>query len=834
MIGVIALTHLIGYCNFPKWKKDQLSLSNCGTQVLSDVLAKSGKSQAAQTVLTAKPKQKSGFSLQELQQLAKRHDYNLVGLRLKPEDLKQITLPAIAQVEWQNGKGHYWEIAERDGDLLKLYDPQNHDYYEQTIQEFSQQWHGAVLVFAQADKAKSTLPGKQLALNDMATINGGCCGLPAPPDDLGEPDAPDQECKTCPCPNGHGQPVWKVNPITMNFYMKDIPLWYTPAKGPAIEFKLSYNSQSTTNYYEPFGNKWQFSYGTFLVEAPGGNVSVFLPDGKQLIFVKTTNGYQLAAKYGETSKLEKIATNSFTLTETNGMVYSYGIPGGTDSQQVFLTTITDAYSNKVTFSYNSNAQLVGVTDADGKTSVLDYNAEGLVAKITDPFGRFAQFSYNPERDLVELVDMGGIKTQLGYDADKYLSSIDFGQGIWAIYTEPSDGVDNGSNPYPAPGKTMWENYRITITSPMGSQQEYYYDGYNKDSWYVSANDYVHYKSSDINNYRKAPKTLYEVNNPSSTGEYGIVTSIRRPMGDRKYYEYNAARLITSLSYNNDPSGVYSYKYNGLNYVTQTTLPNGLVTKLAYAANNEDLISITDSRGIQSFEYNPYHDITAATDRKGNKTAIEYNGFGQASKTTDPLGVVTEYLYDADQRLNQINRDGKVLLNQSYDTQGRVSSRTGIDGVTIGFAYDNLDRMTQITYPDGKNTVLTWSAVRPSLIEHISLRDGRTAYFSYDAEQRLTININAENGQSRYEYDKNGNLIRFIDTNSTATLWQYDANDRVSRKTYDDGKQEVYTWNSRDSLDSKRNARGKTTYFSYNSNGGLTTINFSLSRKRHSL
>lgn len=806
-----------------KLDNDQLNLSSCGTQVLSDVLAQSGKAQAAQVVLTAKPSQKSGFSLKELQQLAKQHDYDLVGLRLKPEDLKKITLPAIAQIEWQNGKGHYWEIEDRDGDLLKLYDPQNHDHYEQTIQEFSRQWHGAALVFVETNKAKNTLPGQPLALNEMEAITGGCCGLPAPPDHLGDPDASSDQCTTCPCPNGQGQPVWKVNPITMNFYMKDIPLWYAPAKGPAIEFKLSYNSQSTTNYYEPFGNKWQFSYGTFLVEAPGGNVTVFLSDGKQLIFVKTAKGYRLAAEYGETSKLAKLAANTFTLTETNGLVYSYGIPGGTNSQQVFLTAMTDAYGNKLTFNYNSSAQLVGVTDADDKTSTLEYNAEGLVTRITDPFGRVAQFGYNTDRDLVELVDMGGIKTQLGYDADKYISTIDYGQGVWNIYTEPSDGIANGSNPYPAPGKKMWENYRITVTGPLGNKQEFHYDGYHKDSWHVSAKDYLNYKSSDINNYVKAPKTWHDIADSSSTGGYGVVTAIERPEGDRRTYGYNAARLITSLNYENSPTGSYAFKYNGLNHITRLTEPNGLVTQLGYAANYEDLISITDNRGIQAFEYNPYHDITAVTDRYNNKTAIEYSDSGQITQITDPLGVVTNFLYNADNRLNQINRDGKTVLNQTYDAQGRIASRTRADGITIGYVYDNLNRLTQISYPDGKNTVLAWSSVRPGLIDHVTLRDGRTAHFNYDTEQRLTIDINAENGQSRYEYDKNGNLVSFIDPNGTITRWQYDANDRVSNKIYVDNKQEIYAWNSRDSLASKRNARGATTTYSYNGNGKLTNV-----------
>jgi YD repeat-containing protein len=279
------------------------------------------------------------------------------------------------------------------------------------------------LVFANKDK--KGLPGEQLALAEMDSITGGCCGLPRPPQNLGAPPplncpppppppAPDS-CPVPPpppppgCGSGAGQPIWQVNPINMNFYMKDIPLWYKPAKGPTIEFKLSYNSQSSINYYEPFSHKWQLNYNTVLVEAPGGNVTVFWEDGKQVEFVYNNGSYSLQPLYGETAILAKLAPNTFTLTHSNGTVYTYSIPDGANSLQTFLTSIKDAHNNQITLKYNAKAQLTSIIDADNKTSTLTYNPKGLVSRITDPFGRNANFTYDTAGSLIRIVDMGASK-----------------------------------------------------------------------------------------------------------------------------------------------------------------------------------------------------------------------------------------------------------------------------------------------------------------------------------------------------------------------------------------------------------------------------------------
>ena len=64
---------------------------------------------------------------------------------------------------------------------------------------------------------------------------------------------------------------------------------------------------------------------------------------------------------------------------------------------------------------------------------------------------------------------------------------------------------------------MGENYRITVTNPLGYTEEYYYSSVHGSSWYVSARDYVEYVDVNTNNYASAvPKIWYELTTTSGT------------------------------------------------------------------------------------------------------------------------------------------------------------------------------------------------------------------------------------------------------------------------------------------------------------------------------
>ncbi|MCI5159089.1 MAG: hypothetical protein D3906_11780, partial [Candidatus Electrothrix sp. AUS1_2] len=305
--------------------KDKLALLNCGMQALAVLLEQDSRKEEADAVRQMRASSLRGQSLEKLQSIAAGYGYPLTGLRLAPEDLKELPLPAILQLrgDEQGGSGHYWILEQINGNQLSLFDPQSRQRFSQSREEFSKEWDGVALVFGDGEDGEN-LPGMALSLTEMEDTYGGCCGVQRPESDLGSPgdNAPDEKPKC-----GQGAPVWSVNVVNLNLFVRDIPLWYTPAFGPSVNIALSYNSQSATAQHEPFGNKWQFNYGSYLTVDTGGNVLIYMPDGRRDLYTPDgAGGYTHPYKVYNT--LTKIAENHFELRFPDDTVYVYNIPSG--------------------------------------------------------------------------------------------------------------------------------------------------------------------------------------------------------------------------------------------------------------------------------------------------------------------------------------------------------------------------------------------------------------------------------------------------------------------------------------------------------------------------
>ncbi len=829
-------------------KHHYAAIFNCGTQALAFMLEKRGKKAAAAKVLALQASSPRGQSMKELQLVAAGYGYRLTGLRLSLAQLQKLPLPAIVQLSGvnQGDLGHYWVLEKRAKNTLHFYDPQSRRRFILNTAEFAREWQGHALVFA---PRQQKLPGAILAAREMENLYGGCCGAAKPPNNQGKPKnppgappgpppsppstSPDPTPPKTPKPDdpdpdrcSNGSPVWSVNKVNMNFFVQDIPLWNNPPIGPAVEIALSYNSQSSLAVYEPFGHKWQFNYGTYLVENSGGEVLVFMPDGRQDEYLPDgLGGYTAPA--GVYNTLAKIGDKHYEMSFPDDTVYVYDLPAG--SQQVFLVEIRDAYGQKLSFSYDSNQYLTTITDAVGRVTNLTYNGSGQVTTVTDSFGRQAKFEYDAGGNLIKITDMGGYWSTFTYDQDKFITSIGNARGTWTFYTEPADGINNDipndsyylGNPYPPPGtmdpaRTMYENYRITVTNPLGFKEEYYYCGYdNGYGWYVCPMNYVDYVDIDHSNY-KTPQTKYYY---QTFAGKGMIKSTTLAAGGEIRYDYDTSGNLKTF---NDGRGIWNYTYNSRGKVVSITNPNSKVMNLTYATNNVDLISSTDDLGTISLTYNNAHDITSITDRLGNTTTLAYNNYGQLISLRDALGFVNNYMYDSGHCLTTASRGMQPLHQFTYDALDRVQTHTGPTGLTLAYEYNELDQVTKVTYPDTKSKRYQYSTCCPFKIDSITERSARTTFFSYDQLSRLITITDPAGGATGFTYDPNGNRATITDPKGNTTQFTYDANNRLIQKTYADGNSDSFFYNTADGLPYKKvNARGITTNYSYNGFHQLT-------------
>ncbi len=792
-------------------KSTGTALLDCGTQALAHLLKKDRRHRAAKKVLAIKPTNKKGQSLSELKSIAEKYGYTVGALHINTSQLSLIKLPAIVQINAKKDGdiGHYWILEKLEGNRLTIRDPQIPRRFKQSISEFSQEWSGNILVFSEHKELQ------KFALNQgqMDQIFGGCCGVQRPEDGLGDSGDDDKKC-----PNG--APIWKVNPVSMNLYMKDIPIWYEPEYGPSVSLALSYNTQSSIAQNEIFGNKWISNYSTYVVLDPGATATVFMPDGRRDVYVLDDTG-NYVAPLGIDNQLVELSANHFVLKLSSGHEYEYDIPAGTNSLQPFLVKLTDISGLSLHFSYDANVRLIGITDAKGKSSNLVYNQEGLVTEVRDPFGRSALFEYDSNRNLVKLTDMGGYWTEIDYDNNIYVSALRNPLGETRFEIEPSSSASNGTVVYPAPGEAMWENYRITITDPEQNKEEYFYNGDSGYSWYVSPNHYVEFEDINTNNFTHAKKTRYDFVRMGNTGK---VSKITLPAGDYIVFSYDS-ETGKKQSISDSQANTTQYTYNSAGRIKTITKPNGEITTYGYDSNGQDLISVTSGLGLTSILYDSNRRPTHFTDINNKNTSVTYNSFGQIDSITDTLNQIVSYDYNESNQLIQVKHNGQVIESYSYGAYGRIQTTTRASGLVEQYSYNDLNSLTQVRYPDDGTINYSYSSC-PRLIDTATNRGDRQHQYRYDGLKRKIESIAPGGLSTKFVYDGNSNLTQLIDANHIVTTFDYDDNDRLSKKTYADGLGYELRYNNIGKLSQRTDARGIVTTYSYDAHYNLISIVYS--------
>jgi RHS repeat-associated protein len=798
------------------YKAHQVALRDCGTKSLAYVLQKKGKRQKANAIRQASAPGERGFSLGELARFARKQGLSATAIRAGRRDLKRLKTPFIAHYSDQHfvavtGFGEFASV--------KLFDPRLDRPTELTRDQFNKQWSGLALLFAAPPRN-----ARLATATELSREMGGCCGSPRYPSNLGpDPDTPpdcDQKKKS------QGMPVWQVNPVNMNLVVQDTPMWYDSEIGPQIRIEITYNSQDSVNQLRPFGNKWVFNYASYAMESPGGvpagSVLIVTPGGRGDIYQPDgAGGY--TSPVGVFNRLTKLAAYTFDLQLIDGTIYHYGVPAEMNGFSSLLLSIEDRNHNFVTVNHNADGAITGITDSQNRAWTFTYNGQGLVGRIDDPFGRNATFSYDANNNLVGQTDMGGLSYGYSYDANVYLTSVTKPSGTTGFYVEPS-GASGGFGGYPPPGALMWENYRITVTDPLGFKEEYYYNGDGHYGWYRDKNQYLSPLSPLDSN---SPKTRY---NYSLLSGQGVVSQIVYADGKTfTYSSFNAARQPQTITDENAHTTQLTYNSMGrlLTRADARNVPpaNQYVTTYTYAPNNIDFIKVTDffhdaAHPALQIGYDANRNVTSITDGLGRSTAITPNQFGQPSTVTDATNQTRTYNYNALRQLASVTKNGNTLVSIAPDAKGRPGSVTNANGCTLLYTYDDLNRPVRVTYPDQTYTEDQWGCCH---LDGQRDRAGNFTSFIYNGVNRLALAFDAKNRVTEYTYDAVGNLTKLVDGNHNATRWEYNNRNRVAKKIYADGSSYLYDYDGVGNRLHQTDAKGALTTYTYDVVNNLTQI-----------
>ena len=223
----------------------------------------------------------------------------------------------------------------------------------------------------------------------------------------------------------HGMPVWSVSEPYLNLWLRDVPLGYRPAKGPAVAFELLNKQRElaaglSTDVFS-VGARWNCAWLSYVSASPAWQV--LLPGGGLLDF-----GYD-TPEFFTGGRLTANVAGAYEITFPDGRTNVYAMVGS-DYTRYYLTEMIDATGNRLQFQYADQGnypdtiRLLRVIDGDGATNSVYYKTSGwstnLIDHVTDRFGHTNWLRYDAAGQLTNVTDVVGLAASFSYDANGWL------------------------------------------------------------------------------------------------------------------------------------------------------------------------------------------------------------------------------------------------------------------------------------------------------------------------------------------------------------------------------------------------------------------------------
>jgi RHS repeat-associated protein len=802
-----------------------------------------------------------------------------LGLNLQLANWKdrqaEIPVPAVAHL----GLGHFTAIvkADRAKGLYLVDDPL----------VGGQRWLSGAVLAEEASgyfliPSGSLTDGWRRAAREEGDNVFGRCLTSADPDrtrPCDDTQGGDGGCSRC-----LGMPRYRFHSLLSSLNIVDTPLGYTPARGPSVEFTVTYNQREAGQpqifSYSNFGPRWTFDYLSFIEDDPswpGADVKLHPRGGG----AEPHTGFD-GQRYTPSAVASGILTRTssspirYELAHKDGSVDVYAQPDGAFSagRRVFLTELIDAQGARLRLIYDEDLRIVAVVDALAQVTTLSYDFapdSSKITKVTDPFGRSAVFEYDDTGALVGITDVIGLTSRFEYGAN-YTEQLD------ASVTTTMDFIDAMTTPY---GTTKFRNEIVDpdgihgdpqvleATDPLGATERLEQRGFNVGQ--PTREEAVPAGFSSMNAQLDNNNTYYWDKRATALfpGQYdkavithwhhgtlygldrqlGTKHSEKRPLEGRVWYGYSDPKPDGDGSQSGRPTAVarvlddgssqiYRYEYNSKGKTTRSTDPLGRTTLYVYAPNEIDLLEVRQVNGtstelLASYSYNDKHQQLTSTDAAGQTTTTTYTTAGQVQTVTDAKGETTTYAYNSNDQLTSVTGPvSGATTTIEYDGYGRVWRVTDSDGYAVTTQYDALDRPTVVTYPDG-----TYEQTVYEKLDAVKQRGrlGRWTQTFYDALRRpvatrdpagRTTQLNAWVSCPSGCGGGGAKLSKLIDANGNPTTWEYDLQGRATQEIRANSATYNYTYeNTTSRQQSTTDPNGNVKTFTYNRDSSLAGVTY---------
>jgi RHS repeat-associated protein len=264
--------------------------------------------------------------------------------------------------------------------------------------------------------------------------------------------------------------------------------------------------------------------------------------------------------------------------------------------------------------------------------------------------------------------------------------------------------------------------------------------------------------------------------------------------------------------------------------------------------NGNKTGITDATGTSSYLYDPFDELTTATNGAQQTTGYGYDADGQPATITYPLPATAtwatsknvSYGYDNAGVLTSVTdfTGNKITITPSPDGLPGTQS-LGSSGDTITTSYDNTDAPSAITLKNSSTTLQSFTysdAPSGDILTETDTPSSPTspAAYTYDTQSRVTSMTPGTAGQHSYGFDASSNLTTLPNgatgtydkageltsaaLSGTTTSYAYNADGERLTATQNGTTTASGTWNGAGQLTSYSASAANMTAASYDGNG----------------
>lgn len=610
-----------------------------------------------------------------------------------------------------------------------------------------------------------------------------------------------------------------------------------------IEDDVAFDIPQRITWHWPSGQTLQFNQRGDLsdIRLPSGeSVSLQYDDGDNLILVKDTQDRQISIGHYPNGRIKSVTNPTGQSVE-----YSYDRYGNIESAQKDsgikrnyhyedkfdhsnLTGITNELGIRyATWQYDEHDRAISSTHADGVEEVRIEYADDGTRLVTNSLGEASTYltEFRQGVGLVTAIQGNGCSSCSTGDVEH-----EYDSQLQLLRSQHKDGSATVRE-YDSFGRTT----RLTTVSSDGDEKlvaAYEYGDHQGAAAQLpqrifkpSVNpDASHTYSLSYNAYGQLTEMLEHGWSPTDSGNFEL-----KKRTTKLAYENGKLSLIdgprdnvqdlTSLHYDNkgrlkamdmpDGRSLTIAAYDRLGRPAEIRQGEQQPTRLEYNVRG-DVTKVTQRGQSMQYQYDAAGQLVKVLGPDGESLSLSYDAAGRATEVIGPNGrqILTEldsenrvignqllggqddvlaqisYLYDAQGRLSQIQRNGETSHTREYDSQGNVVSSSDAAGHQTQFEYSSLGDLLAITQPNSNTTRLAYDAKR-NLSGVTDARENHTRY-EYNDFGQLVAQHSPDTGTTRFDYDAAGNQTRKRDAQGQVTTYLYDAANRMVSRTDADG------------------------------------------------